>query len=108
MITFNCTVQEGVIPDELRPRLASELARICAGVLGSDPDAVSVQFTEIPHGYGFRGGDISTTSAVRGRIPPGCDQPTRVLLMQRISDLWYDLTGCATDELVVSARDRQT
>ncbi len=108
MITFNCTVQEGVIPDELRPRLASELARICAGVLGGDTDAVSVQFTEIPHGYGFRGGAISTTSAVRGRIPPGCDQPTRVLLMQRISDLWYDLTGCATDELVVSARDRQT
>ena len=107
MITFNCTIQEGAIPDALRPRLAGELARICAEILGGRPDDVSVAFTEIPHGFGFRGGAISTTSTVRGRIPPGCDQPTRVRLMQAILDMWQQETGCGADELVVSARDRQ-
>ncbi len=107
MITFNCTIQEGMIPPELRPRLAAELARICASVLGEPPDDVSVDWTEIPHGFGFRGGKLSTTSAVRGRIPPGCPQETRVRLMQEIQDTWMALTGCTTDELVVSARDRR-
>jgi hypothetical protein len=27
--------------------------------------------------------------------------------MQTIQDMWIDLTGCTTDELVVSARDRR-
>ena len=80
MITFNCTIQEGIIPEELRPRLASELARICASVLSGDPDDVSVNWIEVPYGFGFRGGRLSTTSAVRGEIPPGCQQETRVRL----------------------------
>ena len=106
-ITLNCTIQEGIIPEELRPRLELELARICASVLSGDPDDVSVNWIEVPHGFGFRGGRLSTTSAVRGEIPPGCRQETRVRLMQTIQDMWIDLTGCTTDELVVSARDRR-
>lgn len=107
MITFNCTVQEGIVPDDLRPALASELARISADILGGSPMDVTVQWIEIPHGFGFRGGKLSTTSAVRGEIPPGCQQDTRVRLMQSIQDRWMEITGCTTDELVVSARDRR-
>ena len=73
MITFNCTIQEGIIPDDLRPTLAAELGRISTDILGGDAGDVDVQWTEVPHGFGFRGGELSTTSAVRGEIPPGCD-----------------------------------
>ncbi|MXZ90268.1 MAG: hypothetical protein F4W95_12240 [Chloroflexi bacterium] len=107
MITFNCTIQEGIIPDDLRPKLASELARISTGILGGNSDDVTVRWIEIPRGFGFRGGHLSTTSAVRGEIPPGCQQETRVRLMQAIQDRWMELTGCTTAELVVSARDRR-
>ena len=106
MISFNCIVQEGVIPPRLRPDLKSELARISTSLLGGSPADVEVEFTVIPHGFGFRGGEISTTSMVRGLIPPGCAQEVRVDLMQRICDRWCEITGCATDELIVSARDR--
>ena len=81
--------------------------RVCTSILGGAPDDLSVNFIEIPHGYGFRGGELSTTSAVRGEIPPGCEQTTRVQLMQEIQDMWMELTGCTTHELVVSARDRR-
>ena len=107
MITFNCTIQEGIIPDDLRPSLAAELARISTDILGGDPGDVSVSWIEVPHGFGFRGGELSTTSAVRGEIPPGCRQETRVELMQAIQDRWMEMTGCTTAELVVSARDRR-
>ncbi len=108
MISFNCIIQEGVIEDELRPCLVAELAQASVSILGGDPSEVEVKFAVIPHGYGFRGGELSTTSMVRGTVTPGCpDQETRVRLMQAISDAWMGQTGCSVDELVVSARDSQ-
>jgi len=106
MISFDCIVQEGVISPRLRPELKSALARISTSLLGGSPGEVTVEFTEIPRGFGFRGGELSTTSLVRGLIPPGCRQEVRVDLMQQICDMWCATTGCATDELIVSARDR--
>ena len=105
MIEFNCTVQEGYIPESIRPELVSELTRIASSVIGEDD--VDVRFTEIPKGFGFRGGELSTTSLVRGQVPAGCDQELRVEFMQQICDMWTRVTGCTTDELVVSARDRE-
>ncbi len=107
MLSFDCIIQEGVIPDDLRPELASELARIITSIVGGDPAEVGVEFTVIPKGFGFRGGELSTTSIVRGQVPPGCDQEVRVRVMQEILDMWKAKTGCATDELIVSARDYQ-
>ena len=107
MISFNCIVQEGLIPPRLRPALKSALARISTSLLGGSPDEVAVEFTEIRRGFGFRGGELSTTSMVRGLIPPGCRQEVRVDLMRQICDIWCATTGCAADELIVSARDRR-
>ena len=107
MINFNCIVQEGLIPEELRGLLVSELTRIGCAVLGVAPGGVVVGFTQIPHGFGFRGGELSTTSLVRADIPLGCEQAVRVEFMEQIQDMWRKVTGCTTDELVVSARDQQ-
>ena len=107
MIEFNCTVQEGVIPDDIRPELVSGLTGVSVSVMGASADDVNVEFTEIPRGFGFRGGEPSTTSLVRGQIPPGCEQELRVEFMQAICDMWMRVTGCSVDELVVSARDRE-
>ena len=106
MIEFVCVVQEGAIPHDLRPNLSEALARVSTSVLGGDPDEVQVSYTEIPRGFGFRGGEPSTTSLVRGQIPPGCPQETRVELLTRLCDAWCELVGCTPHELVVSARDR--
>ena len=88
------------------PALRSRLAKAATDVLGGSPDRVAVDFEVIPHGYGFRGGEISTTSLVRGSIAPGCEQEVRVDLMRRICDTWCEATGCTVDEVVVSVRDR--
>ena len=106
-INFACSLQEGAIPDELRPKLAAELTRISVEVLGADADAVEVAFRVVAHGYGFRGGEISTTSTVRGELPPGFEQSTRVEFLQRICDMWMEVTSCEVEELVASAPDRQ-
>ena len=86
--------------------LESRLADTAAAVLGGSAGDVAVEFEVIPHGYGFRGGELSTTSLVRGLIPPGCAQEVRVDLMRRICDMWCEVVGCTVEELVVSVRDR--
>ena len=86
--------------------LQSRLAETATDVLGGSSADVVVEFEVIPHGYGFRGGEISTTSLVRGQIPPGCAQEVRVDLMRKICDMWCEVAGCTVDELIVSARDR--
>ena len=105
MIHFDCIVQENHVPESERAQLATGLTRVTTQVLGASPDDITVQFREIPHGAGYRGGELSTTSVVRGSIPPGCDQPVREKLLREICDMWSDVTGRDHDEVVVSASD---
>ena len=105
MIHFRCIVQENQISETARAKLVSGLTRVTADVLGAAPDEIHVEFTEIPYGAGYRGGELSTTSLVRGTIPSGCEQPVREKLLETICDMWCDVTGCGDDEVVVSASD---
>ena len=104
-VSFNCTMQEDQIGEELRATLAAALQQITQDVLGESPEDVPVTFSDIPKGFGFRGGEPSTTSLVRGSIVGGVTQEVREDLMRRICDRWMEISGCTVDELVVSARD---
>ncbi len=106
MISFDCIVHEGYVPEEMRSDLAAGLARVSTAILGGSPDDVDVAFVEIPRGYGFMGGEPASKSAVRGRIPDGCELRTRHRLLREISDMWCDIAGCSSDELGVSVLDQ--
>ena len=88
----------------MRARLAAGLRAAAADVLGEDGE-VPVSFDDIPKGFGFRGGEPSTTSLVNGAIVGGVSQEVREELMRRICDMWTEVSGATVDELVVSARD---
>ncbi len=105
MITYNCTIQEGVIPEGQRRILNERLVQIGAHVLGVAPDDITVNYEVIPRGFGFRGGELSTSSSVRSRIPDGFSQEKRVEFMQAVQDMWIEVTGQTTAELVVGAAD---
>lgn len=102
---YNCIVQQQHLPEELRPALVNGLKKATADVLGIPSGQVDVAFQDVPHGAGWRGGELSTTSLVRGTIPPGCEQPVREQLLRTICDMWSSVTGCDEDEVVVSAVD---
>ncbi len=105
MITYNCTIQEGVIPEEQRRVLNERLVQIGSNVLGVASDDISVNYEIIPHGFGFRGGEISSSSSVRSRIPDGFSQEKRVEFMTAVQDMWIEVTGQTSAELVVGASD---
>ena len=104
-VSFNCTMQEGQIGEDVRSQLAAGLQQITQDVLSEAPEDVPVTFSDIPAGFGFRGGEPSTTSLVRGSIVGGVSQDVREELMRRICDMWMESSGCTVDDLVVSARD---
>ena len=106
-INYTCIVQEGIVPDDLRVKLAAEIKRISASVLNIDADKIDVEYYEVRHGFGFRGGEISTTSTVGGQLTDAIDQETRVDLMTQIMNMWMGETGCEVDEFLVSVRDPQ-
>ena len=105
VITYNCTIQEGVIPEEQRQIMNERLVQIGAAMLGVAADDISVNYEVIPHGFGFRGGELSTSSSVRSVIPDGFSQERRVEFMQAVQDVWIEVTGQTSAELVVSAAD---
>lgn len=102
---YNCIVQQRHLPARMRPELVNGLKQATSDVLGIPAGEVEVAFQEIPHGAGWRGGEPSTTSLVRGTIPPGCQQPVREQLLRTICAMWSRITGCDEDEVVVSAVD---
>ena len=107
MIHFECTVQEGCVRDALRPALGSAIESACTDILGDRAcGSVEITWSVIPKGFGFRGGQPSTTSQVRGRIPDGCDRKTRTHLLTSIGDSWCRITGASPEELMVAARDQ--
>ena len=105
MIEFLCTVQEGCIPENMRPELEKAIQNTSVEILGIAKGPFSISWAEIPRDFGFRGGKPTTTSHVRGQIPDGCDKETRERLMKEIGERWYDITGQTDDELIVAARD---
>lgn len=105
MVTFELFVQEGCVPDESRTRIVEDIEAVCVEVLGLESGPVSVSWTVIPKGFGFRGGEPSTTSLVRGRIPDGYGPDVRARFLRAIGESWCNLTGATQDELMVSARD---
>lgn len=105
MVSFECFVQEGCVPVDIRGSITSEIERICKVVLGPESGDVNVEWTVIARGYGFRGGKPSRTSLVRGRIPDGCDKATRARFLRATGEAWCRITGCRADEVIVSARD---
>lgn len=102
---YVCTVQARHLSERIRPELAAGLKQITSDVLGIPASEVQVTFRDVPHGAGWRGGKLSTTSLVRGTIPPGCEQPVREQLLRTIGDMWSRVAGCDEDEVVVSAVD---
>ena len=107
MISYTCIVQEGVVPDNLRIKLAANIKRISASVLNIDADGIPLEYNEIRNGFGFRGGEVSTTSTIRGQLTEPIDQKTREDFMKQLLDMWRAETGCSVDELIVSVRDPQ-
>lgn len=105
MVTVEFFVQEGCIPDGSQARIVANIEAVCAEVLGPDAGPVSASWTVIRKGFGFRGGEPSTTSLVRSRIPDGYGSDVRARFLHAIAETWCNLTGATQDEVIVSARD---
>lgn len=105
MSRYKCLV-DGAIDEPTKRRVEDGLARIASEHLGTDPAAVSVEFTVVPPGRWFTAGRPSRASMVLGTVPAGTDQATRVAVLDAMARLFCDATGAEFDDVMVVAADR--
>jgi hypothetical protein len=102
---FRVIVHEGVVPDELRPRLAAGLGGIYARLFEVPAAELGVDFTEFPRGRFFTAAKPSSTSIIAGTVPAGTADERRHRLLGEITAFWCEATGATPHEVVVTAAD---
>jgi hypothetical protein len=98
-------IQEGQVADREREALAAGLRQIGAECFGDDPDATEVEWRPVRPGFAFTAGEPSTSSLVIRSVPAGLAFEARQVFLRRVCDLFERVTGCHTDEVVVTAWD---
>ncbi len=105
MPDYACIIQEGQTPARKQAELAEGLKRIGHELL-DDPEAgAEIAWVSVPEGFGFTAGVPSTSSLVVRSVPVGFADAEREAFMARVCDLWKEVAGCSTDEIMVTAWD---
>ena len=104
MSRYVCVIQEGQAADQRRDALAAGLAAL-GDECFDDAGATTVEWTVVKKDFGYTAGEPSTSSIVIRSVPVGLPLAEREAFMHRVCDLWSEVTGCSTDEIVVTAWD---
>jgi len=102
---YVCIVQENQTPASLQAELTEGLRRIGRELLGDPSKGVEIRWIKVSGGFGFTAGVPSTASLVARSVPPGYPDAKREVFLKRVCDLWTEVTGCTTNEIVVTAID---
>jgi hypothetical protein len=102
---YACLIQQGQAADLHRGELEEGLRQIGRDAFGDDPQATGFRWTAIAPGFAWTAGEPSTSSIVIRSVPPGLPLAEREAFMRRVCDLWERVTGCSTNEIVVTAWD---
>ena len=105
MSTVVCMIQQGQAADRERAALAEGLERIGREAFGDAPDPGAIRWVVLAEGFGWTAGEPSRSSIVVRSVPVGRPLAEREAFMRRVCSLWETVTGCSTDEIVVTAWD---
>ncbi len=105
MPDYVCIIQAGQTPARKQGELAEGLKRIGRELLGDSETGTEVAWVTVPEGFGFTAGRPSTSSLVVRSVPVGFPDAEREAFMTRVCDLWKEVAGCSTDEIMVTAWD---
>lgn len=105
MPQYVCLIQEGQAPDQKRAELAEGLVRIGHECFGDDASSIEIAWTVMKKDFAWTAGQPSTSSLVIRSVPLGLPTPEREAFMLKVCDLWESVTGCTTNEIIVTAFD---
>ena len=105
MSQYRCLIQEDQAADRSRPALEEGLRRIGQETFGDDPGATEILWSVQKKGFAWTAGEPSTSSIVVRSVPAGFPADEREAFLHRIVELWESVTGCTTNEVVVTAWD---
>ena len=105
MPDYICMIQAGQAADRKQAQLAEGLRKIGEEAFGDDPSRTQISWVAYPPGFAWTAGEPSTSSVVVRSVPVGLPDDQRESYLQRVCDLWVEVTGCSIDEIVATAFD---
>ena len=103
MNNYVCITQEGQSAEPHREALAEGLKKIGTECFGDDAGATEIEWIPVRKGFGFTAGKPSTATVVERSVPVGLPQDQRTAFMEKVSDLWMEVTGCTVNEIIIVA-----
>ncbi len=105
MAEYACVIQAGQTAEREQNALAAGLRQIGQEAFGDDPSETEISWTVVKQGFAWTAGEPSSSSIVIRSVPEGLALEEREAFMRRVCDLWEDVTGCSTNEIVVTTWD---
>ena len=105
MADYVCVIQEGQTADRQRQALAAGLRKIGQASFGDAPSQLEISWMVVRRGFAWTAGEPSTSSIVVRSVPVGLPLEQREGFMRKVCALWESVTGCSTNEIVVTAWD---
>lgn len=105
MPLYTVIIQEGIVSNETKAKIAEEITRIHTGVMKVPKNFVRVVFLSYPEGSGFTGGAEAPTAALNCVLRSGHTVEDKTDMLKQLWTMFQDLTGIATDQLALSLQE---
>jgi hypothetical protein len=105
MADYVCVIQAGQAADRSRDTLADGLRRIGRDAFGDDPEAIDISWRPVERGFAWTAGEPSIASLIIRSVPVGFPDDRRERFLSAVTELWTSATGCASNDVVVTAWD---
>ena len=105
MPVYTCTIAEGTLTSESKALLAAEIARIHAAVNKVPPTYVNVNFSELPAGDVFVGGEVGKPLILSGCARRGHPQEALTRLALELASAAARISGLDKRHVVVMIQD---
>ena len=105
MPLYTVTTEQDFVSDQTRTRIAEEITRIHTVVMKVPKNFVRVVFLSYPKHSGYTAGAAAPTAALNCVLRSGHTAEEKTELLKKLWSLFQELTGIATDQLVISLQE---
>jgi len=105
MPLYTITTQTGVLNQEAKHKLASDLTTLHSEYASVPENWVHIVFNEYPAGNGFTAGEPDATAALTLLIRIGRSADYKRELLTRLWKLLQDATGAAKEQIVLGIQE---
>ncbi len=105
MPLYTAIIEHDFVSDHAKVRIAAEITRVHTAVMKVPKSFVHVVFLSYPKHSGYTAGEEGPTATLNCVLRSGHTVEEKTDLLKQLWSVFQDLTGVATDQLVISLQE---